>query len=115
MQGGLLEPRLGSFRFLALIAELLAVSHALMVGLAWAASQWATALADHYKHTCTVGFSAVLFGLKTVLAHTLPGDQQIAGVTMPGKVSTRRHRRSTHTQDSPLCFQYSFWEAACAC
>ena len=76
---------MGSARFLGLILELLIVSHTLLVGLAWLAAYFTT-LPDQYYSMCAIGFSAVLFGLKAVLMHNLPGRQQIAGIMLPGKV-----------------------------
>ena len=35
---------------------------------------------------CTVGFSGVLFGLKTVLNWTTPSVESVQGITLPSKV-----------------------------
>ena len=95
MQGAQLEPDLGSGRFLALVAELLALSHGATVALALGAAKllpgWA---GPQYYSACGVGFSAVLFALKVVLSHRTPGWSSVCGFVLPTKVPSRL---SAHT------------------
>lgn len=87
LQGSILEPRLGSLGFLGLVAQLLAASQGLLVALVWMAARY-TSLLDHYRSMCAIGFSGVLFGLKTVLSYSVDAQQQqhVAGLPIPGKV-----------------------------
>ncbi len=85
-QGAQLEPDLGSGRFLALVAELLALSHCATVALAALGARLAPNLAAaQYYEACGVGFSAVLFALKVVLSHRTPGWSSVCGVPLPTK------------------------------
>ena len=85
-QGAQLEPDLGSGRFLALVAELLALSHGATVALAALGARLLPDLAGaQYYEACGVGFSAVLFALKVVLSHRTPGWSSVCGVPLPTK------------------------------
>ena len=87
MQGCQLEPDLGSLSFLALVGELLALSHVATVGLAAAAARVLPDLAgDQYHNSCAIGFSAVLFAMKVVLSYRTPGWSHVAGFELPTKV-----------------------------
>ena len=87
MQGCQLEPDLGSLSFLALVGELLALSHVVTVGLAAAAARVLPDLAgDQYHNSCAIGFSAVLFAMKVVLSYRTPGWSHVAGFELPTKV-----------------------------
>ncbi|KAJ3090272.1 hypothetical protein HK102_004254 [Quaeritorhiza haematococci] len=66
-KGTLLEGRLGSWRFLKMVAVLLGISHGLVVAVTWAAMRFCEA--EEWFYTPAVGFSAVLFALKVVLNH----------------------------------------------
>jgi len=86
-QGSQLEPDLGSLSFLALVGELLALSHITTVGLAAAAAKLLPDLAgEQYYSGCAIGFSAVLFALKVVLSYRTPGWSHVAGFELPTKV-----------------------------
>ncbi|CAL5224585.1 g7292 [Coccomyxa viridis] len=85
-KGCQLEPDLGSLSFLALVGELLALSHVATVGLAAAAAKMLPDLAgDQYYSSCAIGFSAVLFALKVVLSYRTPGWSHVAGFELPTK------------------------------
>ena len=87
MQGAQLEPDLGSGRFLALVLELLTLSHLATVGLAAGAARLAPDLAGaQYFSGCAIGFSAVLFALKVVLSYRTPGWSTVCGISLPTKV-----------------------------
>ena len=89
MQGCQLEPDLGSLSFLALVGELLALSHVATVGLAAAAAKVLPELAgEQYRSGCAIGFSAVLFALKVILSYRTPGWSHVAGFELPTKVSS---------------------------
>lgn len=89
VQGCQLEPDLGSISFLALVGELLALSHVATVGLAAAAAKLLPDLAgEQYYSGCAIGFSAVLFALKVVLSYRTPGWSHVAGFELPTKVCT---------------------------
>ena len=78
---------MGSLSFLALVGELLALSHVATVGLAAAAAKMLPDLAgDQYYSSCAIGFSAVLFALKVVLSYRTPGWSHVAGFELPTKV-----------------------------
>ena len=86
-QGSQLEPDLGSLSFLALVGELLVLSHTATVGLAAAAAKLLPDLAgQQYYSGCAIGFSAVLFALKVVLSYRTPGWSHVAGFELPTKV-----------------------------
>ena len=87
LQGGQLEPRMGSLPFLRLCTELALVSNTLYVALALALSSHWPLLGRAVMNQCAVGFSGVLFGLKVVLNHSSPGWSEIYGVRLPTKVS----------------------------
>lgn len=82
----MLEPALGPTKFAALLAELLLLSHGLVVGLSAAAAH----LVPEYRYlwfsSCAVGFSAVVFALKVVLSCESPGYSQVFGLRLPTKV-----------------------------
>ncbi|GAX82456.1 hypothetical protein CEUSTIGMA_g9883.t1 [Chlamydomonas eustigma] len=84
-KGVQLEGQLGSTVFAALVVELLAVSHSLLV----AASYCLAAYFPEYRRLPVdlnvVGFSAVLFGLKVVLNHSSDGWSTLMGVSIPIK------------------------------
>ncbi len=78
---------MGSLSFLALVGELLALSHVATVGLAAAAAKVLPDLAgDQYHNSCAIGFSAVLFAMKVVLSYRTPGWSHVAGFELPTKV-----------------------------
>ena len=78
---------MGSFTFLALVGELLALSHLATVGLAALAAKLLPDLAaGQYYSGCAIGFSAVLFALKVVLSYRTPGWSHVAGFELPTKV-----------------------------
>ena len=86
-QGAQLEPDLGSGRFLALVAELLTLSHLATVGLAAGAARLAPDVGGaQYHASCAIGFSAVLFALKVVLSYRTPGWSSVCGISLPTKV-----------------------------
>ena len=92
VQGVQLEPDLGSLAFLALVGELLALSHVATVGLSAAAARVLPDLAgDQYHSSCAIGFSAVLFALKVVLSYRTPGWSHVAGFELPTKVCNATH------------------------
>jgi rhomboid domain-containing protein 1 len=90
-----LETSMGSVRFLCLIVELWAATSALMVALYWACNKYFAALlpglAQGYLSLCAVGFSGVLFGMKTVNNAHQTGWESVAlpyvgRIQMPPKV-----------------------------
>lgn len=64
-KGRLLEPRIGSEMFLFTTIFCLLGSSVLYVGISWILFHYAPGLAGSY-HSCAVGFSAVLFGIKVI-------------------------------------------------
>ena len=87
MQGGQLESALGSVSFAALTLELLAFSQILLVVASWAAVHLQLLDPAYYHVHCTVGFSGVLFGMKTVATWLLPQQtERISGIPVPSKV-----------------------------
>jgi membrane associated rhomboid family serine protease len=89
-KGVQLEPAMGALRYSLLLAELWLVSGALLCALfaAGASIPSSAPFATYYYHSyCAVGFSAVLFGLKTILYSS---DDRWREVHLPfiGRVST---------------------------
>lgn len=86
-KGVLLERQYGSLGFLALVGELLILSHSLVVGGAYVMSCIFPEYGYLYKTTCAVGFSAVLFALKVVLNHNSETFSQVPylGFSLPTK------------------------------
>ena len=90
---------MGSFTFLALVGELLALSHLATVGLAALAAKLLPDLAaGQYYAGCAIGFSAVLFALKVVLSYRTPGWSHVAGFELPTKVVIKPPKSATHMQ-----------------
>eukprot|EP00050_Salpingoeca_kvevrii_P002543 m.196794 g.196794 ORF g.196794 m.196794 type:complete len:644 (-) comp10633_c0_seq13:154-2085(-) len=81
-KGRLLEPRLGTERMAMLIAFLTVVSSLLMVVVPF---MLAAVGYEAPMHSCAVGFSGVLFGIKVVLQHSEPLESrsQIFGMAVP--------------------------------
>lgn len=82
----MLEPRLGSAKFAALLAELLLLSHGLVVVVSGVASSYIPDYKYLWFSSCAVGFSAVIFALKVVLSHDSPGYSNVMGFNLPTKV-----------------------------
>jgi rhomboid domain-containing protein 1 len=78
-----LEIDMGSAAFLHLVVFSLAVSHCLVVVIAYLLYMY-TDFTGTY-HTCMVGFSAVLFSLKYVWNQKGSGDSNIMGINFPSK------------------------------
>ncbi|EFJ48625.1 hypothetical protein VOLCADRAFT_117545 [Volvox carteri f. nagariensis] len=79
-----LERRYGHKLFALLVAEMLLLSHGLYVLV----TLLLCSVSEHrhiYYHQHAVGFSAVLFGLKTILMYNTPGYDEIFGVRVPTK------------------------------
>ena len=90
---------MGSFTFLALVGELLALSHLATVGLAALAAKLLPDLAaSQYYSSCAIGFSAVLFALKVVLSYRTPGWSHVAGFELPTKVVAKPPFKAKHAQ-----------------
>lgn len=90
-----LETSIGSVPLLCLILELWASTSALMVALYWACNKYFATLlpglAQGYFGLCAVGFSGVLFGMKTVNNARQTGWESVAvpilgRIQMPPKV-----------------------------
>lgn len=78
---------MGSFKFLALVGELLALSHLATCGVAALGAKLLPDLAgEQYRSGCAIGFSAVLFAMKVVLSYRTPGWSHVAGFELPTKV-----------------------------
>lgn len=93
-KGAQLEPVLGSLYFLALVIELGLTSAGLYLGLAYFLAGKGTGWFSmrrgfHRRRTngllgsCAVGFSGILFGLKSILHHNAPGWTVVAGFRLP--------------------------------
>jgi rhomboid domain-containing protein 1 len=83
-KGVQLERSMGSARFAALLAELLIVSHSLVVIASYLLASFGPPdYLDLPQSLCAVGFSAVLFGMKVVLNHNSPGWSNILGIPFP--------------------------------
>ena len=107
---------MGSFTFLALVGELLALSHLATVGLAALAAKLLPDLAAGQYYTgCAIGFSAVLFALKVVLSYRTPGWSHVAGFELPTKVVIKPAWSATHTRRSATSYVLSSQEAGIVC
>jgi rhomboid domain-containing protein 1 len=85
-KGAQLEPAYGTGAFLALNAELAAVSGLLYVAAAATlAPRVPYLLGRGIMSQCAVGFSGVLFGLKVILNHNAAGWSSVFGVSLPTK------------------------------
>ena len=88
LQGGQLETSIGSPAFMLLTAELMAVSQLLLVAVSWGAVQFQLLAPAYYFSHCTIGFSGVLFGYKTVATWLLPQQTgSLSGIPVPSKVT----------------------------
>lgn len=89
-KGVQLEASMGSASFAALVGELWLSSHLLLCAAYWVARAhlWRVVpgLAEDYHSVCAVGFSAILFGLKTVINARSTGWQEVH-VPFVGRVS----------------------------
>ena len=86
-KGTQLEGSMSAARYLVLIAELLVVSHSLVIAASYfLASFGPSEFVDLPFSHCAVGFSAVLFGMKVVLNHQSQGWSQIFGVPIPTRL-----------------------------
>jgi hypothetical protein len=77
---------MGSPKFAALLAELLLLSHGLVVAVSAVASSYIPDYKYLWFSSCAVGFSAVIFALKVVLFHDSPGYSSVFGFSLPTKV-----------------------------
>lgn len=84
-KGVRLESRMGSAAFAALTAELLVLSHGMVVAGSWVLAQYIPEYRGLYLSTCAVGFSAVLFAYKVVLNHDDPSYSSVLGFSLPTK------------------------------
>eukprot|EP00442_Polarella_glacialis_P005265 CAMPEP_0115137412 /NCGR_PEP_ID=MMETSP0227-20121206/57016_1 /TAXON_ID=89957 /ORGANISM="Polarella glacialis, Strain CCMP 1383" /LENGTH=288 /DNA_ID=CAMNT_0002544757 /DNA_START=54 /DNA_END=920 /DNA_ORIENTATION=- len=73
-KGVTLELEMGSERFAIMVAAVLLISHALFVPLSYLAT---SIFGLPTYHSCAVGFSAVLFGLKVVMNHSEVGQRAV--------------------------------------
>ena len=80
-KGSILEPRMGTPKFAALIAELAITSSCMYILLALGAAIFGIARGPLYS--CAVGFSGVLFGLKVLLNAHSSGWSDVAGFQLP--------------------------------
>ena len=113
---------MGSPAFMLLTAELMVVSQLLLVAASWGAVQLQLLAPAYYFSHCTVGFSGVLFGYKTVATWLLPQQAgSISGIPVPSKVKCSSscgtkglaalHRRNT-ARRAACCHSQLGW-AAC--
>jgi hypothetical protein len=122
-----LESTYGSARYALLVLELWLSSSLLMCGIIWGAythfSGVIPGMAAQYYSTCTVGFSAVLFGMKAVISAGETGWQSVVvpglgSVSMPPKVrsdaAVLRLRFGTPLFDTSLAIR-TFWPALASC
>nr|CCA15102.1 serine protease family S54 putative [Albugo laibachii Nc14] len=82
-KGYQLESKMGSYHFACLLIYLLLVSHGLIV-----LASYLIFKLQHNPHAwtqCSLGFSAVLFGLKVVLNSKSPNTSNIYGFQVPTK------------------------------
>jgi Rhomboid family len=101
-KGVQLEPAMGGARYALLLAELWLVSGALLCALfaAGAAVPSSAPFAAYYYHSyCAVGFSAVLFGLKTILYSSNDRWQEVH-LPFIGRISTPPRVRLAVAQSS---------------
>jgi Rhomboid family len=101
-KGVQLEPAMGAARYALLLAELWLVSGALLCALfaAGASMPSSVPFAAYYYHSyCAVGFSAVLFGLKTILYSSNDRWQEVH-LPFIGRVSTPPRVRPAVAQSS---------------
>ena len=80
VKGASLEPRLGSERFVWMLARLVFLSGVIHIALALSLEQLSF---GGEARTCAVGWSAVLFGLKAIETFGRPGHAQVGGFTVP--------------------------------
>eukprot|EP01023_Acetabularia_acetabulum_P011245 TRINITY_DN1513_c0_g1_i3.p3 TRINITY_DN1513_c0_g1~~TRINITY_DN1513_c0_g1_i3.p3 ORF type:complete len:165 (-),score=16.66 TRINITY_DN1513_c0_g1_i3:237-731(-) len=81
MKGLQIEQSGGSVFFGVLVCELLFVSHLIVVALVWLGSSAGILfMQQQFWATCTVGFSAVLFGLKYILTF---GRESVSEIYVP--------------------------------
>lgn len=79
-----LEQAYGSHNYGVMIASLLLLSHTLIVGVSYMLAS--TIGMSHLLTTCAVGFSAVIFALKTVLNYRAQGGTSyVMGIPIPVK------------------------------
>jgi hypothetical protein len=88
---------MGSPKFAALLAELLLLSHGLVVAVSAVASSYIPDYKYLWFSSCAVGFSAVIFALKVVLFHDSPGRSSVFGFSLPTKVGVAAEGMGAHT------------------
>lgn len=86
-KGYQLEMRLGSVKFAKLVALLLVLSHSTLVAVSFLLATY-TSWVSPYKYECAVGFSAVLFAMKTILNDSEPTYTRMQGFSIPTRYAS---------------------------